>query len=95
MMLGYSVRNDWWFILYILRSIIINVYTRGSASSVYLFSITKAEYNVFNKYNQNTNNEYRYSFRFIQAKLDINTEHTSGILNQSSDPSTKVGYNFQ
>ena len=32
-------------------------YTRGPASSVYLFSITKAEYNVYNKYNQNTNNE--------------------------------------
>ena len=45
--------------------------------------------------NQNTNNEYRYSFRFIQAKLDINTDLTRGILNQSSDPSHKVGYNFQ
>ena len=51
--------------------------------------------NSSNASNQNTNNEYRYSFRFIQEKLDINTDLTRGILNQSSDPSPKVGYNFQ
>ena len=51
--------------------------------------------NSSNAPNQNTNNEYRYSFRFIQAKLDISTDLTRGILNQSSDPSQKVGYNFQ